>query len=130
MRTKFRRHPHTQGPAVAQAYVRMIKEAREAAGLTQGQAAERIGMDRANWGVIERGVTGCPGIDKVSSMAEAVGLRLVLVPADESPLTTEEMTIVARLVQWYIERPGTRRLPPALITAIRKLAPYTGAVKS
>lgn len=117
-------HPNRTAEAVSRSYLEIIRATREAAGLTQQEAADRIEMDRANWSVVERGCTLSPGLDKVARMAEAVGLRLVLVPADESPLTVPEMTALARLARWYGDRPRDTALPGVLASAIRKLAPY------
>lgn len=52
-----------------------IRTAREAAGLTQQQVAERIGMDRATYNRIEMGHAAAL-IDSLIRIADAIGVEL------------------------------------------------------
>ncbi|MFE7754343.1 helix-turn-helix domain-containing protein [Streptomyces sp. NPDC057429] len=52
-----------------------IRTARESAGLTQQQVAERIGMDRATYNRIEQGHAAAL-IDSLIRIADAIGTEL------------------------------------------------------
>lgn len=49
-----------------------LKRAREGAGLTQEQLADRLGVDQVQVSKYERSVTA-PGIERLEPMAEAIG---------------------------------------------------------
>jgi len=52
-----------------------LRAARRAAGLTQAQAADAIGMAQPLWSAYERGAKA-PSLRQAALMAAAVGLRL------------------------------------------------------
>lgn len=50
--------------------------AREAAGLTQAQAAKRAGMTQGQWSDLENGRYASPGLDVIKRAANAVGVTV------------------------------------------------------
>jgi transcriptional regulator with XRE-family HTH domain len=112
--------------AISSRVGRRLREARESAGLTQQQVAERAGIDPANLSRIENGRLGL-ALATADALAEAVGwtlARLVADPTDPGPtppepagptdpITADLIAVASRL------SPGRRRL---LVTLARALA--------
>ena len=59
-----------------------LRAARERAGLTQVQLAEKTGVDQTTISKIERGHTGRPGFDLVAKLAEGCGASLDALTAE------------------------------------------------
>jgi transcriptional regulator with XRE-family HTH domain len=55
-----------------------IRKRRKELGLSQGQAAERAGVSRNYWGMMERGMAQNPSLEIMRKMAWAVGLRIAV----------------------------------------------------
>lgn len=53
-----------------------VKSRREAAGLTQAEAAERAGWSQSRWADFERGRFASPGLETYRRAAEALGCKL------------------------------------------------------
>ena len=60
-----------------QKLAKILKEAREKAGLTQAEAAERAGIHFNYYARVERGEV-TPRVDIVENIAKALGIRLHL----------------------------------------------------
>lgn len=122
-------HPRNNAPVTAHGYLELIKARRLMHGLSQREAGARVGMTRANWSRVERGENAVPSMDRLSVMAEAVGLRFALVPIESAPLDHAELREVSRLVRWYTSSPRARAVTAALLSAARKLEPYAMEVE-
>jgi len=68
-------------PDQVKSLVRMLREAREAKGLTQSDLARRLGRVQSRVSEVEAGEAD-PRLSTAASMAEALGQPLVLVPKD------------------------------------------------
>jgi len=62
-------------------FLQALRAARKAAGLTQAQAAERMGISQSLWSTYERGAL-MPGFDQADRLAEAVGKTMAELLAD------------------------------------------------
>ncbi|AWM40970.1 helix-turn-helix protein [Gemmata obscuriglobus] len=62
-----------------------LKKAREAAGLSLADVAERSGIDKAALGRLENGVHDNPTVDTLARYAAAIGKRLVWSLQDVAP---------------------------------------------
>src|SRR5437868_2457559 len=81
---------------IAGSILERIKAKREALGLSQAQAGERVGIDQRTWSRLERGVTNID-LDTLERIATALEERpqdLLEETLDETP---SEKDIVARL---------------------------------
>src|SRR5260370_36827643 len=66
-------------PETVRSLVRMLREAREAKGLTQSDLARRLGRVQSRVSEVEAG-GAAPRLSTAASIAEAVGPELVLLP--------------------------------------------------
>lgn len=71
----------------------LIKNLRKAAGLSQGQLAERHGMSRATISGIENNTVPEVGIRKVAAILEGLGYKLTATPRRRG-MTLDELKLV------------------------------------
>jgi len=61
--------------AIGQQFGRNLAEAREWAGLSQAELAQRASMHQVNLSKLERGLS-CPRLDSVVKLADAAGVQV------------------------------------------------------
>lgn len=101
-----------------------VRAARERAGLTQEQAAARVGVVKATWGHLERGHVSHVdvGIERIATAARAVGLTVDVVAEHQVPLLEmerAEVDEVRALIRWYRDR--APKMTDTLSSALEKL---------
>lgn len=108
-----------------------LREAREAANLTQEQVAEKVGVDRTTYGKWERGEsTPSPGEER-TKLAEAVDVTLTELHAilSNMPLTDDE---IPRWLNLYLAREQSATQvaehQPCVIAGLAQTQDYAGAV--
>jgi transcriptional regulator with XRE-family HTH domain len=67
----------------------LIRHARKARGLTQGELARSLGMSRATLSAIENGTISEIGVRKLDAVCRAVGLDLYVGPRRRRPTLRE-----------------------------------------
>ena len=73
----------------------VLREAREAAGLTQEAVAAKAAMDRAYVSEIERG-RASPSVDRLFRICKAIGVRASTIVARVERLTPAAAPVVGR----------------------------------
>lgn len=86
----------------------LIKSMRRRTGLSQAELARRAGLPRSVLCAYERGQRQ-PGVDALSRLARASGLRLALVRAREGPDPVEAARILSQVLDLAQSLPGRRR---------------------
>lgn len=68
---------------------RLLREARKAAGRTQAELADALGMSRATISALENGTIAEIGARKLDTLCEALGLSLYVGPKRKRPTLRE-----------------------------------------
>jgi transcriptional regulator with XRE-family HTH domain len=108
-----------------------LREAREAANLTQEQVAERVGVDRTTYGKWERGEsTPAPGEER-TKLAEAINVTLTELHAilSNMPIIGDE---IPRWLNLYLAREQSAtevaEHQPCVIAGLAQTQDYAGAI--
>jgi ribosome-binding protein aMBF1 (putative translation factor) len=78
---------HDQARSTLHDAVKLLKEERQRAGLSLAELADRTGIERPNLSRLENDDETNPTIATLTRYADALGKRLLIVLADQSPAT-------------------------------------------
>ncbi len=78
---------HEQARAALHDAVKLLKDERQRAGLSLAEVADRTGIERPNLSRLENDDETNPTIATLTRYADALGKRLLIVLADQSPVS-------------------------------------------